>query len=102
MTSLTVFLNDHSFFQVRHGSDAFLALTTDGVHNVVSKQELCDVICTCHDPLEAATFVSEQALQYGSDDNCSVMVVPFGAWGKYAERKNIKFRFSRSQTGSRY
>ena len=69
---------------------------------MVAKQELCDVICTCLDPREGATFVSELALHYGSEDNCSVVIVPFGAWGKYAQRKNIKFRASRTQVGSGY
>ena len=88
--------------QLRHGSDAFLVLTTDGVHYVLSEQELCDVVCTCQSPQEAADFVTDQALHYGSEDNCTALVVPFGAWGKFAQSKSVQFRFTRSQSSSRY
>ncbi|XP_062871858.1 protein phosphatase 1K, mitochondrial [Trichomycterus rosablanca] len=67
---------------LQHTHDAFLALTTDGVNFIMSNQEVCDVINQCHDPTEAAHVIAEQALQYGSDDNSTIIVVPFGAWGK--------------------
>ncbi|TSL61111.1 Protein phosphatase 1K, mitochondrial [Bagarius yarrelli] len=67
---------------VQHAHDSFLALTTDGVNFIMSNQEICDVISQCHDPSEAAHVIAEQALQYGSEDNSTVIVVPFGAWGK--------------------
>ena len=88
--------------QLRHGSDAFLLLTTDGVHSVLNERELCDVICTCATPQEAADFVTDQALHYGSEDNCTALVLPFASWGKYADRKRVNFRFVRSQSSSRY
>lgn len=90
------------WLQLQHGSDAFLILTTDGVHYVLHEQELCDIVCTCQSPQEAADTVTDQALHYGSEDNCTALIVPFGAWGKYAENKSIQFRFSRSQSSSRY
>ncbi|KAI5609245.1 protein phosphatase 1K, mitochondrial-like isoform X1, partial [Silurus asotus] len=67
---------------IHHSHDSFLALTTDGINFIMSNQEVCDVISQCHDPIEAAHIIAEQALQYGSDDNSTVIVVPFGAWGK--------------------
>lgn len=67
---------------VQHAKDSFLVLTSDGVNFLLSDQEICDVINQCHDPTEAAEVISQQALQYGSEDNSSVIVVPFGGWGK--------------------
>ncbi|KAJ8008540.1 hypothetical protein DPEC_G00105940 [Dallia pectoralis] len=67
---------------LQHHHDTFLALTTDGINFIMNDQEICDVINQCHDPTEAANVISEQALQYGSEDNSTIMVVPFGAWGK--------------------
>ncbi|XP_068443917.1 protein phosphatase 1K, mitochondrial [Clinocottus analis] len=68
---------------VQHASDSFLALTTDGINFLLSDQEICDVINQCQDPTEAADVIAQQALQYGSEDNASILVVPFGAWGKH-------------------
>uniref|UniRef100_A0A8C6K6W5 protein-serine/threonine phosphatase n=1 Tax=Nothobranchius furzeri TaxID=105023 RepID=A0A8C6K6W5_NOTFU len=68
---------------VQHAHDSFLALTTDGINFLLSDQEICDVINQCHDPTEAAEVISEQALQYGSEDNATIVIVPFGAWGKH-------------------
>ena len=79
-----------------------MILTTDGVHYVLNEQELVDIVCTCRDPQEASNFLTDQALHYGSEDNCTALIVPFGAWGKYAEKKNLQFSFSRNFVGSRY
>ncbi|XP_071510606.1 protein phosphatase Mn(2+)-dependent 1K-like [Diadema antillarum] len=68
--------------EIKHGRDSFLALCTDGVHFVMSDQELCDSINLCHNPQEAASFIADQALQFGSDDNASVVVVPLAQWGR--------------------
>ncbi|XP_068163865.1 protein phosphatase Mn(2+)-dependent 1K isoform X2 [Antennarius striatus] len=67
---------------VQHDSDSFLTLTTDGINFLLSDQEICDVIGQCQDPTEAADVIAEQALQYGSEDNATIMVVPLGAWGQ--------------------
>ncbi|KAI1887413.1 hypothetical protein AGOR_G00190040 [Albula goreensis] len=80
---------------LHHAHDAFLALTTDGINFIMNSQEICDVISQCHDPKEAAQRISEQALQYGSEDNSTAMVVPFGAWGKH-KSPHIASTFSRS------
>ncbi|XP_029381806.1 protein phosphatase 1K, mitochondrial isoform X2 [Echeneis naucrates] len=68
---------------VHHASDSFLALTTDGINFLLNDQEICDLVNQCHDPTEAADVIAQQALQYGSEDNSTIVVVPFGAWGKY-------------------
>ncbi|TEA34842.1 hypothetical protein DBR06_SOUSAS4310021, partial [Sousa chinensis] len=40
-----------------------------------------------------------QAIQYGTEDNTTAVVVPFGAWGKY-KTSEINFSFSRSFASS--
>lgn len=68
---------------VQPASDSFLALTTDGINFLLSDQEICDIISQCPDPTEAADVIAQQALQYGSEDNATIIVVPFGSWGKH-------------------
>ncbi|XP_059197943.1 protein phosphatase 1K, mitochondrial [Centropristis striata] len=84
---------------LHHAHDSFLALTTDGVNFIMNSQEICNVINQCHDPKEAAQRISDQALQYGSEDNSTVIVVPFGAWGKH-KSSDASFSFSRSVISS--
>ncbi|XP_020652146.1 protein phosphatase Mn(2+)-dependent 1K [Pogona vitticeps] len=85
--------------QLQHASDSFLVLTTDGINFMVNSQEICDFVNQCHDPAEAAHVVTEQAMQYGTEDNSTVVVVPFGAWGKY-KNSEINFSFTRSFASS--
>ncbi|KAJ3615118.1 hypothetical protein NHX12_018686 [Muraenolepis orangiensis] len=85
--------------KLHHVNDAFLALTTDGINFIMNSQEICDVINQCHDPKEAAQRISEQSLQYGSEDNSTIIVVPFGAWGKQ-KGSDASFSFSRSFVSS--
>lgn len=89
-------------FQVRHGRDAFLLLVSDGITHVLNNQEIVDIACTCQTPKEATNHVCDQALHYGTEDNCTALVVPFGAWGKYANTKKIHFSFGRNTIGERY
>ncbi|XP_058497033.1 protein phosphatase 1K, mitochondrial [Solea solea] len=84
---------------LHHVHDTFLALTTDGINFIMNSQEICDVINQCHDPKEAAQRISDQALQYGSEDNSTIIVVPFGAWGRY-KSSETSFSFSRSFVSS--
>ncbi|XP_030643776.1 protein phosphatase Mn(2+)-dependent 1K [Chanos chanos] len=84
---------------LHHVHDSFLALTTDGINFIMNSQEICDVINQCNDPKEAAQRISEQALQYGSEDNSTIIVVPFGAWGKQ-KSSDVSFSFSRSFVSS--
>ncbi|EMP29346.1 Protein phosphatase 1K [Chelonia mydas] len=85
--------------QLHHASDSFLVLTTDGINFMVNSQEICDFINQCHDPPEAAHVVTEQAIQYGTEDNSTAVIVPFGAWGKY-KNSEVNFSFSRSFASS--
>ncbi|XP_067301585.1 protein phosphatase Mn(2+)-dependent 1K isoform X1 [Pseudorasbora parva] len=79
---------------LQHAHDSFLVLTTDGINFIMTNQEICDVINQCHDPTEAANVIAEQALQYGSEDNSTLIVVPFGAWGKH---QNAEYTYDMSR-----
>ncbi|XP_074252523.1 protein phosphatase Mn(2+)-dependent 1K isoform X1 [Saimiri boliviensis] len=85
--------------KLHHADDSFLVLTTDGINFMVNSQEICDFVNQCHDPKEAAHAVTEQAIQYGTEDNSTAVVVPFGAWGKY-KNSEVNFSFSRSFASS--
>ncbi|KAI3375502.1 hypothetical protein L3Q82_003832 [Scortum barcoo] len=84
---------------VQHVNDSFLALTTDGINFLLSDQEICDVINQCQDPTEAAEVIAQQALQYGSEDNSTIIVVPLGAWGKH-QSSTAAYSMSRNFTSS--
>ncbi|KAK5848133.1 hypothetical protein PBY51_005775 [Eleginops maclovinus] len=84
---------------LRHDTDSFLALTTDGINFLLSDQEICDVINKYQDPTEAAEAISQQALQYGSEDNSTIIVVPLAAWGKH-QSSPIVYSMSRSFASS--
>ncbi|OWF35398.1 protein phosphatase 1K, mitochondrial-like [Mizuhopecten yessoensis] len=80
-----------------HGRDAFLALISDGVSFVLSDQEVVDITCSCTHPQEAANRVTDQALQFGSEDNTTCVVIPLGAWGKYStDTGTIQYSFGRT------
>lgn len=88
---------------LKHGKDAFLVLTTDGVNFVLNDQELIDIICCCSTPQEAASFVTDQALQFGSEDNSTAVVIPLGAWGKYrTTMRAIPYSFGRNLVRGRF
>ncbi|XP_008314609.1 protein phosphatase Mn(2+)-dependent 1K [Cynoglossus semilaevis] len=84
---------------LHHVHDAFLVLTTDGINFIMNSQEICNVINQCNDPREAAQRISEQAAQYGTEDNSTIIIVPFGAWGKF-KNSDSSFSFSRSFVSS--
>ena len=55
--------------------DAFMILACDGVWDVMTDQEACDLISPEIDPLQAAKKLRDQAFEKNSLDNISVIVV---------------------------
>lgn len=88
--------------QVKHGKDSMLVLVTDGLSFVLNDQELIDIISSCETPIEAASVITDQALQFGSEDNATAVIVPFGAWGKFRNGFSIPYRFGRHLSSQRY
>ncbi|KAA3673099.1 protein phosphatase 1K [Paragonimus westermani] len=72
-----------SSIKVRHSNASFLTLVSDGVTYVMSDEEIQTIIAACRTPRDAAQSIVETAMLYGSDDNASALVIPFGYWGKY-------------------
>ena len=82
---------------MKHGKDAFLVLSTDGINYVINDQEVIDIICRCEDPQEGVQRLTDQAMHFGTEDNATAMIVPFGSWGKYANTANtVPFSFGRN------
>ena len=75
--------------QIKHSKDSMLVLVTDGIISVMTDQEVCDSIHQCHDPPSAANFVADQALQFGSEDNASIVVVPLARWGYETGKSSV-------------
>lgn len=69
--------------KVDHQSDAFLELHTDGISHVMSSTEIGFLVRICSDPDQAANTLTSCALQYGTEDNVTSIVVPLGAWRKF-------------------
>uniref|UniRef100_H3AB05 protein-serine/threonine phosphatase n=1 Tax=Latimeria chalumnae TaxID=7897 RepID=H3AB05_LATCH len=69
--------------KLQNSKDSFLIMATDGISGIMEDQEMCDIVKRCQDPAEAARLLTDQALQYGTQDNVTSVVIPFDAWGKY-------------------
>ncbi|XP_065307281.1 protein phosphatase Mn(2+)-dependent 1K-like [Dermacentor albipictus] len=94
-------LPDVRSIEVKHGKDAFVILTTDGVNCAMSDQEIVDAINSCSSPAEAAGFVTDQAMHFASQDNATAVVMPCGAWGKYRNSGGVANSFGRQLQFSR-
>lgn len=62
---------------LRPGEDQLLILACDGLWDVCSDQEACELIRDEEDPSEAAHRLVEYAIAHGSFDNLSVLVIRF-------------------------
>lgn len=59
------------------GSDHLLILACDGLWDVCTDQEACDLVKEVEDPQMAAQMLVQHALKSGSFDNLSVLVIRF-------------------------
>ena len=57
-------------------NDKFLIMACDGVWDVITDQEACDIVASEIDPLEAAKKLRDAAFERESTDNISVIVIP--------------------------
>ena len=55
----------------------FLIIACDGLWDVVSDGEACEYIREVLDPMQAANMLADFALEQGSTDNISIIVVRF-------------------------
>lgn len=76
--------------------DLFLVLATDGIYDILSNQEVVDLVLRHWDnPEEAAKNVVRSAYKRGSEDNLTVLVIQFG-WAD----KNVSKYLNRKAPGS--
>ena len=98
-------IGDHDYARITridHTSDAFLTIITDGISGPMSISQISKNINSRSSARESAKHLVDTALHLGSDDNCTAIVVPLGAWGKFREpsssvsyTRNFIGRFSR-------
>ncbi|CAG5132844.1 unnamed protein product [Candidula unifasciata] len=89
--------------EVKHGSDAYLVMSSDGLSHAISDQEIVNVVTSCQTPQEACSRLADQAQHFGSEDNVTVVVIPLGAWGKYQKLDtNYSFNFGRVLSNSKF
>ncbi len=60
---------------------AFVVLVTDGVTNVLSDQEIVDIVKGSPDPKKAAVKIVDLAESLGTQDNSTCIVVRLSGWG---------------------
>ncbi len=60
--------------------DEFLILASDGVWDVLSNQEACDLVKSCRNVQEGAKMLTEQAYNRGSLDNITSLVINLSAF----------------------
>ncbi|KAI7875416.1 protein serine/threonine phosphatase 2C [Lichtheimia hyalospora FSU 10163] len=58
-----------------------VVLVTDGLTSVMSEQEIVDIVKKGADPTMSAKKLVDIADQYGTEDNCTAMVVRLKDWG---------------------
>lgn len=84
---------------VNHSCDAFLVLMSDGVSGPLTVTEIISQILSRDLATDSARHLVETALHMGSTDNCTAIVIPLGAWGKYREPSS-NVRYVRNFIGS--
>ena len=72
-----------SLLKINSELDAFLVLHTDGISYVMSNNDIIQLVRACSDPHQAAHALTCCAMQYGSEDNATAIVVPLRAWNKF-------------------
>lgn len=69
--------------RINHNNDSFICLISDGISGPLTAKEVIDTIHSKPDAIQGAKHLVDSALHMGSQDNCTAIVVPLGAWGKY-------------------
>ena len=58
---------------------------------------MVNIVLSCSHPQDACRFLTDIALQYGSDDNSTAAILPLGAWGRGSpDVKGLKY-FSKDE-----
>lgn len=77
--------------QILKGDEhAFVVLFSDGIGGVLSDQEIVDLCRDAKHPQDATKAILNFAEELGSDDNCTVLVVPLRGWGRIGGEDRTK------------
>lgn len=78
---------------IKGSENAFLILLSDGVTEVLSDQEICDLASREYtNPSHAARNVISFAESVGAQDNLTCLIVPLAGWGKVKGSDSTKAR----------
>ncbi|XP_022798195.1 protein phosphatase 1K, mitochondrial-like [Stylophora pistillata] len=77
-------------FKVDCKTDSFIVLHTDGMLYVMSDEEITDLVQTCPDAEHAANILTHCAIQYGSEDNITAIIIPLRLWTKKLKQEVSK------------
>jgi len=72
--------------------NTFVVVMSDGVTDMLSDQEICDLIRMEKDPRVAAKKVINFAESIGAQDNLTCVVVPLAGWGQATGEDTTKAR----------
>ena len=76
--------------RIDYQSDDFIVLHTDGLSHVMSDQEIAELVLVCTDAEQAADNLTSWALQCGSEDNVTAVVIPLKSWSTSHPQKISK------------
>jgi protein phosphatase PTC6 len=89
--------------RVLNGEDySYLILVTDGLHSLLSDQEIVDLARNASDPTRAAKTIVHFGEDLSADDNCTCVVIPLAGWGSVGGSDTTEDRreYRRKQIGS--
>lgn len=74
------------------GKEAFVVMVTDGVTDLASDQEICDIVIQRGiqggslrgTPQDAANEILSYVSMLGTRDNATALVIRLGAWGEWS------------------
>ena len=85
-----------SLLKINSEHDAFLVLHTDGISHVMSDTDIVQLVQAFNEPHQAAHALTCCAMQYGSEDNATAIVVPLRAWDKFQAARSSQLSLLRN------
>jgi len=80
--------------RINHNNDSFICIVTDGVSGPLTAKEIVENVHSKSNAKKGARHLVDTALLGGSQDNCTAIVIPLGAWGKYkSPAKKVRHLF---------
>lgn len=74
---------------VNQDIDNFLALITDGISAVMNTDYTVNLLSSCSEPEESVETLTTCAVQFGSEDDVTAILLPFRSFGIRSENSNF-------------